>query len=144
MSDLVDNTTRLPRSNTAKRNKQYGFRAEAELLEFLRANDDFLDGTERLHLTGQEDEGDLVISRMAHPIIVQLKTFSVRTQSGQERPLSPATIKRWLEALDAQKAAYEAHRGLEAGTVGGILVVKFKGRAWEDALVINSLGRWLG
>jgi hypothetical protein len=130
--------------STASANRRFGFNAENELLQFLRERDGYFDGVERLHLTGKEDEGDLVIvSRLTHPVIVQLKTFAGKTAAGAERPLTPGKVKGWLRDLDSQCEAYRAHRGLSEAP-GGMLVVKFKNTSWEDALVINSLGRWLG
>lgn len=136
-------------SNTAINNKKYGFNAENELLQHLRAKGAKV---ERLHLTGKEDEGDLIAyfpglygsDYLNWPTIVQLKTFAGRTAAGEERPLTPGKVKAWLKDLDAQKAAYAAHRGLPVNHTNGVLVVKFKGSSWEDALVLNSLGRWLG
>lgn len=130
-------------TNTAINNKRYGFGAEAELLQFFR---DRGLSSERLHLVGAEDEGDLTVntpgfdfSSVTH--VVQLKTFAGRSKSGADRPLTPGRIKGWLRDLDAQREAYRAHRGLYEAPQG-ILVVKFKGTSWDDALVINSLGRW--
>lgn len=134
-------------SNTAINNKRFGFAAESELLSFLREHGSVL-GAERLYLTGKEDEGDLITDYQwpdgsVHSAIIQLKTFAGRTKTGAERPLTPGRIKGWLRDLDAQREAYRAHRGLSEAP-GGILVVKFKGTSWDDALVINSLGRWAG
>lgn len=131
-------------TNTALANRTYGFRAESDLLQFLRDTDAWY--AERLALTGVEDEGDLVIwvnSVEEDGHIVQLKTFAGRSKAGAERPLTPGRIKGWLKDLDAQREAYRAHRGLPEAPEG-ILVVKFKNTSWEDALVINSLGRWIG
>lgn len=135
-------------TNTAVNNKRYGFNAEAELVTYLRDKGGWIGAAERLHLAGTEDEGDLVLyyesnASNMESIIVQLKTFSSRSKTGAERPLTPGRIKGWLRDLDAQREAYRAHRGLDA-LPGGILVVKFKGTSWDDALVINSLGRWAG
>lgn len=126
---------------TAVNNKKYGFNAEAELLEYLRQAG-FKD-VERLHLTGAEDEGDLVAKFLGATMIIQLKTFSARTKTGAERPLTPGRVRVWQQDLRRQIAAYKAHRGLTEG-VSGILVVKFKGTSWADALVIKSLGNWSG
>ena len=133
-------------TNTAINNKTYGFRAEAELLQYFR---DHLFDAERLHLTGTEDEGDLTVRPdlifgiSGDPIIVQLKTFSSRSKAGAERPLTPGRVKAWLAALDSQRAAYAAHRGLDE-VPAGVLIVKFKNTSWDDALVIQTLGRWAG
>ena len=126
---------------TAVNNKRYGFNAEAELLQYLR--DSGFKDVERLHLTGAEDEGDLVAKYLGATIIIQLKTFSARSRTGAERPLTPGRVKVWQRALQGQIEAYKDHRGLSEG-VSGILVVKFKGTSWADALVIKSLGDWSG
>lgn len=126
-------------ASTAVSNKRYGFNAESELLQYLR--DHGFTDVERLHLTGTEDEGDLVAKLYGVACIVQLKTFSPRAANGAERPLTPGKVKAWQTALEAQMAAYKAHRGLTEG-VAGVLIVKFKGTSWDDALVIQTLGRW--
>lgn len=131
-------------ASTAVQNKRFGFAAEADLLQFLRDNGY---STERLHLTGTEDEGDLLVTGYLGvadvPVLIQLKTFSSRSKAGAERPLTPGKLKGWLRDLDNQREAYRAHRSL-ALQPKGMLVVKFKNTSWEDALVIDSLGRWLG
>lgn len=126
--------------NTAVNNKKYGFNAEAELLTYFR---DHGFATERLHLAGTEDEGDLTV--VGYPFItttvVQLKTFAPRSRDGSERSLSPGKVKAWWRDLKAQREAYRAHRGLSE-TPGGILVVKVKGQSWDDAMIIQRLGDW--
>lgn len=128
---------------TAVNNKRYGFNAEAELLQYFRDHDAYCDGAERLHLAGAEDEGDLVISRLTHPVIVQLKTFTPRSRDGSERALSPSRVKVWWRDLKQQREHYRAHRGLPKAP-HGILVVKVKGHSWDDAMVISRLGDWVG
>lgn len=143
MPENLDNTQHKPRSNTARRNKAYGFNAEAELLQYLRDNGVEV---ERLHLAGQEDEGDLIASLSGlHPdtdMVIQLKTWTARSANGADRPLAPATLRKWLLALQDQREHYRAHRGLE-WPPEGMLVVKVKGRPWDEALVISTLKDWL-
>ena len=129
-------------TNTAINNKTYGFRAEAELLQYLR--DHGFKDVERLHLAGTEDEGDLVAKLFGATVLVQLKTFTSRSKSGAERPLTPGRVKAWQAALEAQVAAYAAHRNLPVSHIAGVLIVKFKNTSWDDALVIQTLGRWAG
>jgi hypothetical protein len=131
-------------SNTALNNKHYGFAAEQQLLEYFREHGL---SSERLHLAGTEDEGDLTVSLgwaegvPEGQIVVQLKTFTPRHQDRTERALSPARVKGWWKDLAAQREAYRAHRGL-AKTPPGMLVVKVKGQSWDDALIIHRLGDW--
>ncbi len=125
-------------TNTAINNKKFGFNAEAELLQYFR---DKRITTERLHLAGAEDEGDLLIDFFAMPIVVQLKTFAARTAKGAERPLPVSKVRGWWRDLAAQREAYRAHRGLSEAP-GGILVVKVKGQPWDDAMIIQRLGDW--
>jgi hypothetical protein len=133
-------------TNTALNNKRYGFNAEAELLQYFR---DHGLASERLHLTGTEDEGDLTVTMqymagsLDGQVLVQLKTYAVRTQKGAERPLSHAKVKGWWKDLKQQRENYRAHRGLRR-TPGGILVVKPRGASWDDAMVIHRLGDWVG
>lgn len=135
--DVPGNLDHRPRSNTAKRNKTYGFNAESELLEFLR--DKGFGDVERLVLAGTEDEGDLVIEGgTGFDTLVQLKTFAPRTQKGADRQLTPGTISKWLKAQEEQRANYVAHRNLEY-TPAMMLIVKIKGMSWEQAFVIQSL-----
>lgn len=145
---LTDNTTNLPRSNTAKRNRSYGFNAEAELLQFLRDNGI---NAERLYLTGKEDEGDLVAEYIpghvnrgsgVEDVIIQLKTWAPRNAKGEDRSIGPSVIANWLRDLKEQRGHYAAHRGLSE-LPGGMLIVRFKGRSWEDALVISQLRDWV-
>src|ERR1700684_1861929 len=115
-------------TNTAINNKKYGFNAENELLQYLRGS---LVGwnAERLHLTGKDDEGDLIMwvnSIEEDGYLVQLKTFAGRTAKGQDRPLPVSKVKGWWKDLRAQREAYRAHRGLSEAPEG-ILVVKVKG-----------------
>jgi hypothetical protein len=129
-------------SSTAVNNKRYGFNAEAELLQWFRDSEVY---AERLHLTGAEDEGDLLVW-FNHPeedgFIVQLKTYATRTAKGAERPLSHAKVKGWWKDLDQQREHYRAHRGLEE-LPGGILVVKPRGASWDDAMIIQRLSGWV-
>ena len=145
---MVDNTTNLPRSNTARRNRTYGFNAEAELLQFLRDNGI---EAERLYLTGKEDEGDLFVSRseidsfgVEHVVdtIIQLKTWAPKNAKGEDRSIGPSVIANWLRDLKEQRGHYAAHRGLSE-LPGGMLIVRFKGRSWNDALVISQLKDWI-
>ena len=145
---MTDNTTNLPRSNTARRNRTYGFNAEAELLQFLRDNDI---EAERLYLTGKEDEGDLFVSRseidsfgVEHVVdtIIQLKTWAPKNAKGEDRSIGPSVITNWLRDLKEQRGHYAAHRGLSE-LPEGMLIVRFKGRSWNDALVISQLKDWI-
>ena len=145
---MVDNTTNLPRSNTARRNRSYGYSCEAELLQFLRDNDI---EAERLYLTGKEDEGDLFVSRseidsfgVEHVVdtIIQLKTWAPKNAKGEDRSIGPSVIANWLRDLKEQRGHYAAHRGLSE-LPGGMLIVRFKGRSWNDALVISQLKDWI-
>jgi hypothetical protein len=128
-------------SNTAINNKKFGFNAENELLQYLRDSGRL---TERLYLTGKEDEGDLItyIPFGLDPVIIQLKTFAARTAKGQDRPLPVSKVKGWWRDLKAQREAYRAHRGLTEAPEG-ILVVKVKGQSWDDAMIIQRLGDWV-
>jgi hypothetical protein len=137
---MNDNTSHLPRSNTAKRNKAYGFNSEAELLQHLR--DEGI-RAERLHLTGKEDEGDLVMfPDNQGETIIQLKTWTPRARTGQDRALLPSTLRKWMGDLEVQRKHYAEHRGLPV-TPGGMLIVRVKGRGWDEALVISQLKEWL-
>jgi len=135
-------------TNTAINNKKYGFNAEAELLQYLRG---FGYKAERLHLVGTEDEGDLFVpysnldqggDEYYLDVLIQVKTFSIRSAKGEERPFSPTKLKNWLRDLDAQRAHYAAHRGLSE-LPDGVLVVKPKNWSWDDALVIRRLKDWV-
>lgn len=129
--------------NTAVNNRAYGFRAEAELLQYLR--DKGLKA-ERLHLTGTEDEGDLAVGHKSYPdfmLIFQLKTYAPRSKDGSIRSLSHGAVKKWWKALRDQRGHYAAHRGLSE-LPGGILVVKPRGASWDDAMIIQRLGDWAG
>jgi hypothetical protein len=135
--DVPGNLDHRPRSNTAKTNKNYGFHAESELLEYLR-NHGVVD-VERLSLTGTEDEGDLVIDGASGwDTLVQLKTFAPRTQKGADRALTPGLLNRWLKAQQEQVANYKAHRDMLTDP-NTFLVVKIKGQSWDDAYVIQRL-----
>ena len=131
-------------TNTALNNKRFGFNAEAELLQYFR---DRGLASERLHLAGTEDEGDLTVTLGGYAdtpeaqVIVQLKTFASRTAKGEDRPLPVSKVKGWWKDLRAQREAYKSHRGLSR-TPNGILVVKVKGQAWDDAMIIQRLGDW--
>ena len=85
--------------NTAVNNKRFGFNAEAELLQYFRDHGLI---SERLHLAGTEDEGDLIVQlTYSSPIVVQLKTFAARTTKGEDRPLPVSKVKgqSWDDAL---------------------------------------------
>lgn len=133
------NDPHQPRRNTAKTNKTYGFHAEAELLGFLRDHGFVV---ERLVLAGDEDEGDftLTVNNMLH--IVQLKTYTPRTRTGDERSPSMAQVQRWLKALKEQQKNYTTHRKLQS-TPGGLLILRAKGTSWQDALIVQSMGNWM-
>jgi hypothetical protein len=128
-------------TNTALNNKRFGFNAEAELLQYFRDHGLI---SERLHLAGTEDEGDLTVQlSYSSPIVVQLKTFAARSAKGEDRPLPVSKVKGWWKDLKAQREAYRAHRDLRMAPPG-LLVVKVKGQSWDDAMVIRRLGDWVG
>lgn len=128
-----------PRKNTATNNRNYGFHAEAELLQWFR-DQGFT--AERLALTGKEDEGDFVIVTPNQLLqIVQLKTYAPRTRTGEERSPSMAQVQRWLKALAEQRKHYAKHRGLPV-VPGGLLVMRARGTSWKDALCVQSMENW--
>lgn len=127
-----------PRRNTATNNKTYGFRAEAELLEHLRS---LAYEVERLPLAGKEDEGDFTLMVNGSLHIVQLKTYTPRSRTGEERSPSMAQVQRWLKALRDQQKNYVTHRRLESMPFG-LLVMKARGQSWSEALVVQSMGNF--
>ena len=115
-----------------KRNKQKGTAWESAIEAALReAGWD----AERLRLNGREDEGDLILKGWNgsnyHRVVVEAKSGAMH----------PAEFVR--EAV-AEARNFEKHRGLSAGAVTGIAIVKQRGKGVLDGYVLSSVREFFG
>jgi hypothetical protein len=115
------------------RNRRAGARWQSVVRDGLR--DAGLD-IERLALAGVEDEGDHVVRLNAG--LPRRRFVVIEAKAGA---LHPAEFVRQAQ-LEAGHFAY--HRGLSAGEVTGIAVVKKRGANWADAYVLTSLRDYFG
>lgn len=109
-----------------KSNRAAGGRWQSDLRNgFREAGFD----TERLALTGKEDEGDLVIRNFVLP-----GNFTViEAKAGI---LHPAQFVK--EAI-IEADHFAKHRGLDRSYVHGLAVAKRKGMNWKDAYVLTTV-----
>jgi hypothetical protein len=120
-------------ANRNARNRRAGSRWQSVLRDGLR--DAGLD-IERLALVGAQDEGDHVVRLPAG--LPDRRFVVIEAKAGV---LHPAEFVRQAQ-LEAGHFAF--HRGLTAGQVTGIAVVKKRGASWRDAYVLTSVRDYFG
>lgn len=108
--------------------RRKGSQWENEILRELRAHGYT---AERLHLTGREDEGDIVFQPHTLPTIIEAKA---------EKQID---LPAYLREVELERHNYAKHRGLER-VPDGVVVVKARGKSTLDAYVVQSFRQWLG
>lgn len=113
-------------SNPA-RNKRKGADWEIDLLNGLR---EVGEDTERLRLTGKDDEGDLVIRE---------KDGSYLIIEAKNAKFEPGVF---VGEMETEVDNFRKHRNLAADDVDGIVIVKRRGKNWRKAFVLTTVERY--
>lgn len=111
-------------------NKRKGAQWENDLKNGLRAAGEDI---EHLHLTGTEDEGDLVIREPDGGYLV------IEAKAGEKIALGP-----WLGEMEREAMHFARHRGLSEGVVDGVVIIKRRGLSWRKAAVVTTVERYFG
>jgi Holliday junction resolvase len=111
----------------ANPNGRKGAAFELDVLKWLRSQGV---GAERLRLSGQKDEGDIVAIVAGQTFILELKNRK-----------SISLGEFWAEAV-AEAKNYAKARGL-AELPPAYVIVKRRNHSIEDSFVIQDLGQWL-
>ena len=119
---------------TAARNRRKGARWEGDLKEGLR-NQGF--DTERLKLTGKEDEGDLVV-RLPSGLLAPRDRLIIEAKD------AAMNVTDFIRQATVEADHYASHRSLDRGSVLAIAAVKRRGKNWREAVVLTTLGELLG
>jgi Holliday junction resolvase len=86
---------------------------------------------ERLHLNGQDDEGDLVIRKLGRFIVIEAKNAK----------LEPGPF---IKQMEDESENFRRNRGLKPEDVEGVVIVKRRGLGWRKALVLTTVERYFG
>ena len=111
----------------ANPNGRKGAAFELGILKWLRSHGI---SAERLRLSGQKDEGDIVA-------IIAGKTYIIEAKNRKNIALG----EFWAEAV-AEAKNYAKARGLSQ-VPPAYVIVKRRNHGIEDAFVIQDLGQWL-
>ncbi|MFG2850891.1 hypothetical protein ACGFZ9_09495 [Streptomyces mirabilis] len=110
-------------------NKRKGAAWETELLTGLRsAGED----TERLRLTGAEDEGDLVI-REGDGLFTVIEAKNAKFEPGP-----------FVDEAERERLNFAKHRGIDPRQVESVVVVKRRGKGWRKAFVLSTVEAYFG
>lgn len=107
-------------------NKRKGSKFETDLVRAIR---DAGFSCERLHVSGAQDEGDLVVQIASTPYVIEAKA---------ERQMD---LAGYVAEAATEANHYRAHRGLTR--VRYAAVVKRRNRSIMDAYVVMPLREWL-
>jgi Holliday junction resolvase len=110
-------------------NKRKGAAWETELLAGLRSTGE---DTERLRLTGAEDEGDLVIREPDGAYLV-IEAKNAKFEPGP-----------FLDEAERERLNFARHRDLDPFDVDSIVVVKRRGKGWRKAFVLTTVETYFG
>jgi len=116
-------------TSQATKNKWAGSAWEMALLKGLR-EEGF--EVERLHLTGQHDEGDLAIRHGEDDWTL------IEAKAGRFLPSS------FIQQAEVEAKNFAKSRKLDEFDVDGIVVVKRRGKPWSQAYVLTTLDAYLG
>lgn len=109
------------------RNRRVGAEWETRLLHQLR-NTGY--DIERLHLNGQEDEGDLILK-------TGNKTYVIEAKAGQQH------LAQFVKQASREARNYETHRNRESQSTIGLVVMKQRNKPWSEAYVVSTLNELL-
>ena len=109
------------------RNRRAGAEWETRLLHQLR-NTGY--DIERLHLNGQEDEGDLILK-------TGNKTYVSEAKAGQQH------LAQFVKQASREARNYETHRNRESQSTIGLVVMKQRNKPWSEAYVVSTLNELL-
>ena len=82
--------------------------------------------TERLHLAGREDEGDLRVVEDELVTVIEAKSGKLH-------------LAEFVREARAEAVNYAAHRGLDPKNVIGAVALKAPGKNWKDGYLIFSI-----
>lgn len=105
--------------------KNKGTSWEKALQDYLRHELKY--DVDRLHLTGAEDEGDLVVREEGSLCIIEAKDVARRDLEG------------WMGEAFKERTNYAAHRGLSATNMLPLVVMKRRNKSVKEAFVMTTL-----
>ena len=124
---MVVCTEEMRVSNMSAKNKRKGASFELDVMKWFRSKGV---NAERLRLSGQKDEGDLVVIIAGQTYILELKNTK-----------SMNLPQFWREAV-VEAANYASARGITPAPLSYV-VVKRRSAGIEKAWVIQDLQQWL-
>lgn len=107
---------------------QAGKRYETELLRYAREKGIDI---EKLRLTGEEDEGDLLIRGGHARFVVEAKREKGFNLAG------------WIKEAERERENYIKHRGYSLAPTGFVVVHKARGKGVGQSYVTTTLDEWL-
>lgn len=108
----------------ARSSKRKGAQWESDLTKVLREHG--LEA-ERLHLSGKEDEGDLVIRDRWGEVIAEAKNEA------------KIDLARYVKEAFEEADNYVQHRGLDRQEVTAVAIVKARGKGVLDGYVVTTV-----
>jgi hypothetical protein len=105
-----------------------GKRYEADLTKLLR-NASF--DTERLRLSGVEDEGDILLRTDTARYVIEAK----RTKGFQ--------LSDWVRQAELERDNYARHRDLSPYSVGYVVIHYARGKGLHRSYVTTTLEEWI-
>lgn len=109
------------------RNRRTGAEWETRLLHQLRNTGHDI---ERLHLNGQEDEGDLILK-------TGNKTYVIEAKAGQQH------LAQFVKEATTEARNYETHRSKKKQSTIGLVIMKQRNKPWSEAYVVSTLAELL-
>lgn len=107
-------------------NKRKGAKFEIDVMKWLRKKGYI---SERLRLSGQKDEGDLIVYVSGTPYLFECKDTKT------------LNLPQFWREIQAEVVNYAEARSLKVNPIGYVLV-KRRNAGIEDAWVIQSLDQW--
>lgn len=108
---------------------QAGKKYETDLMKFLRGEGK---ETERLRLTGKEDEGDLVMNTVWGRYIIEAKRCKSLDLSG------------WVRQAEVERNNYVQHRSGLLLNASFVVIHHARGKNIRKSYVTTTLEEWLG
>lgn len=108
-----------------------GKKFESDLVKFLRVETGM--DAERLHLSGAEDEGDILLRTPYNRYVIEAK----RTKS--------MDLAGWIKEAQTERLNYCKHREGVSGFFTSFVVVHYaRGKHISQSYVTTTLEEWLG
>ncbi|GAA0967331.1 hypothetical protein [Actinocorallia libanotica] len=112
-----------------RRNRRKGAEFETALMNGFREHGSDI---ERLRLAGVEDEGDLVIRYSPTRYLV------IEAKNAKFEP------SVFIKEVEQERTNFAKHRNLDPHLVGGIAIVKRRGKSWRQSYVLTTVEEYFG